>query len=75
LDINESLDGPGEAQGFFVVNGANHLKYVAGWYDNDACYRPEYMNGLLRHAGASIVKLPKKYEAEAVKLWKEVWGE
>lgn len=63
----------GDAQGFYeVVDGK--LVFLTGWSCNDALYRAEYMNGLLRHAGVEVKPLPSKHAKRALSLIKECFG-
>ena len=43
---------------FFRLTG-DGPKFITGWHENDACYRDEYMGGLLEYCGAVIKPLPK----------------
>lgn len=66
-------DDLGEADGFFEINGGT-LTFVTGWSHNDANWRGEYMDSLLRHFGVMVQPLPKKYEKKAEKLIREAFG-
>ena len=66
-------DNVGEADGFFEVVGGE-LELVDCWSTNDAHWRHEYMNGILKWAGVDLQKLPAKYLAEAEKLLEKTWG-
>ena len=66
-------DNLGEADGFFEINDGK-VKYVTGWFCNDAMYRDEYMSGLLEYAGLEVKQLPEKYEEEASKLMAREYG-
>jgi hypothetical protein len=63
----------GEADGFFEIDGTK-LKYIAGWFCNDAHWRGEYMAGLLRHVGAEVKPLPDKYAKPGAKLMAAAFG-
>jgi len=66
-------DNVGEADGFFeVVDG--ELELVDCWSRNDANWRQEYMNGILKWAGVDLQKLPEKHMAQGEKLLEKTWG-
>jgi len=60
-------DRLGEADGFYEIKDGK-LKFITGWFSNDASYRDEYMSDLLRYAGVDVQDLPEKYANEAEKL-------
>lgn len=66
-------DDIGEADGFFEINNGK-VKYVTGWFCNDAMWRGEYMDDLIEYFGGKIEELPKKYHAEAEKQMAEAYG-
>lgn len=66
-------DTLGEADGFFEIDGTK-LKYITGWFCNDAHWRGEYMEELLRHVGVAVKDLPAKHRAAGAKLMAAAYG-
>lgn len=66
-------DDLGECYGFFELDTKKTLKIIH-WFDaNDASYH-EYMNGLFKHFGIKMVRLPGQYDKKATTLIKEECG-
>jgi len=63
----------GEMDAFFALEGTE-LKYIDGWDCNDASWRAEYMEGLLKWAGVKVETLPEKYHDEAAQLAAKAFG-
>lgn len=64
----------GDKEAFFEVIDGN-LMLIACWSANDANWRGEYMDGLLRYFGVQVKNnLPAKFNSDAVDLVKEAFG-
>jgi hypothetical protein len=67
-------DDIGEADAFFEVIDGN-LLLITCWSANDANWRGEYMEGLLRYFGVQVKNnLPAKFNSDAEALVKEAFG-
>ena len=66
-------DDLGEADAFYdVVEG--DLKLITAWSNNDAMFRPEYMESLFTYIGVEMKPLPKKFHKKAKELLRNLWG-
>jgi hypothetical protein len=63
----------GEADGFFEITKGK-VKYVTGWFCNDAMWRGEYMTDLIEHFGGKIEDLPEEHLEEAENQMAEAYG-
>lgn len=52
-------DESGEWQAFFHISKQTKeiVNFIAGWAMNDANYRPEYMEELLKYLGAEVIRI------------------
>lgn len=60
----------GENEGVFDETG----KLIDCWSCNDANWRDEYFNGFMEKLGIKMQRLPKKFEAKAIKQIKDRLG-